>query len=145
MYPTSANAWNSIGKAKGPTEKNPTKEEREGTQTSAFEFPINFPFGGLRIIPSHHVQFDPQTNTTSIYMMDTTELGAIIVNEDPTSEEWTDPARDITKIKVRERYGMVLFNEGLAISVAKNVSIEPNEIVLPPQAIINSVTPNIRK
>ena len=145
MYPTSANAWSAIGKAKGPTEKNPTKEEREGTQTSAFEFPINFPFGGLRIIPSHHVQFDPQTNTTSIYMMDTTELGAIIVNEDPTSEEWTDPARDITKIKVRERYGMVLFNEGLAISVAKNVSIEPNEIVLPPQTIISGVTPIARK
>ena len=145
VYPTSANAWNAIGKAKGPTEKNPTKEEREGTQTSAFEFPINFPFGGLRIIPSHHVQFDPQTNTTSIYMMDTTELGAIIVNEDPTSEEWTDPARDITKIKVRERYGMVLFNEGLAISVAKNVSIEPNEIVLPPQTIISGVTPIARK
>ena len=78
-------------------------------------------------------------------MMDTTELGAIIVNEDPTSEEWTDPARDITKIKVRERYGMVLFNEGLAISVAKNVSIEPNEIVLPPQTIISGVTPITRK
>ena len=145
VYPTSANAWNAIGKAKGPTEKNPTKEEREGTQTSAFEFPINFPFGGLRIIPSHHVQFDPQTNTTSIYMMDTTELNAIIVNENPTSEEWTNPARDITKIKVRERYGMVLFNEGLAISVAKNVSIEPNEIVLPPQTIISGVTPITRK
>ena len=29
MYPTSANAWSAIGKAKGPTEKNPTKEERE--------------------------------------------------------------------------------------------------------------------
>jgi hypothetical protein len=47
-------------------------------------------------------------------MMDTSELGAIIVNEDPTTEEWNDPARDIMKIKVRERYGMVLFIEGLA-------------------------------
>ena len=40
---------------------------------------------------------------------------------------------------------MVLFNEGLAISVAKNVSIEPNEIVLPPQTIISGVTPITRK
>ena len=77
-------------------------------------------------------------------MLDTTELGAIFVSEEPTVDEWDDPARDIKKIKIRERYGLAIFNEGQAISLAKNVSIEPNEIVLPPQAIVNDI-PRIQR
>lgn len=145
VSPNTPNVWKSLGKMQGPTAMNATKEEREGTQQSAMSMPGLFPFGGLRIIPSPMVPFDPVTKTTSIIMMDSNELGALVVAEDPTSEQWNDPARDIMKIKLRERYGMILFNEGLGVSVARNVSINPNEIVLPARATINNVQPIVRK
>jgi hypothetical protein len=71
-------------------------------------------------------------------MFDSTELGALIVDEEVTTEEWLDPARDIRKIKLRERYGIGIFNEGQAIAVAKNVHIVPNMVVLPAQATIDA-------
>ena len=137
-------AWKKFTRVSGESAFNPTSEERIGTQESTFQFPSYFPGTGIRIVASPFVPFDPETKTTSIIMLDTTELGAIFVSEEPTVEEWDDPARDIKKIKVRERYGLVIFNEGQAVSIAKNVSIEPNEIVLPPQAIVSDI-PRIQR
>lgn len=145
LSPSQPDAWNSLGKSQGPSNKDPSRAEREGTQTSAPVIPARFPFGGLTIIPTHHVPFDTVEMTTSIIMMDTNEVGGIIVAEDPTTEEWDDPARDIRKIKIRERYGLVVFNEGYSISVAKNVSIDPNQIVLPPQATVTGLAEIVRK
>ena len=137
-------AWKSFTRMSGDTAFNPTPEERLGTQTSKLSFPSYFPGANIQIIPSPFVPFDADKKTTSIIMLDTTELGAIFVSEEPTVEEWADPARDIKKIKVRERYGLAIFNEGQAISIAKNVSIEPNEIVLPPQATVTNI-PRIQR
>ena len=137
-------AWKSFTRMSGDTAFNPTPEERLGTQTSKLSFPSYFPGANIQIIPSPFVPFDADKKTTSIIMLDTTELGAIFVSEEPTVEEWDDPARDIKKIKVRERYGLAIFNEGQAISIAKNVSIEPNEIVLPPQATVTNI-PRIQR
>lgn len=145
LTPSMPDAWKSLGKVQGPSPADPSKTEREGTQMSTPVIPARFPFGGLTIIPTHHVPFDTANNTTSIIMMDTNEVGGIIVAEDPTTEEWDDPARDIRKIKIRERYGLAIFNEGYGISLAKNVSIDPNEIVLPPQATIANVPAIVRK
>lgn len=137
-------AWKNFSRVSGDNAFNPTPEERVGTQQSTFSFPSYFPGAGIRIIASPFVPFDAENKTTSIIMVDTRELGAIFVSEQPTMEEWDDPARDIKKIKVRERYGLVIFNEGQAISIAKNVSIEPNEIVLPPQAVVSDI-PRIQR
>ncbi len=144
VYPSMSNAWKQAGKLTTNT-SNPTKEEREGTQQSTMGFPSMFPFGGITIIPSAHVPYDANARTTSIIMIDTTQTGAIVISEDPTTDEWTDQARDITKIKIRERYGFALYNQGQGISVARNVSIEPNAIVLPPQATISNVAPIVLK
>jgi len=145
LYPAVPDAWKDVGRYQGPTWGNPTQKEREGTQNSFPNFPIGFPFGGLTIIPTFHVPFDPVAQTTTIMMLDTSELGAVVVAEDPTAEEWDDPARDIKKIKIRERYGLIVFNEGLGISLARNVSIQPNEIVLPPRAVVEGIQPIQRK
>ena len=139
VTPSMSAAWKQAGKLTGTPTVNATREEREGTQQSKIGFPSMFPFGGLTVIPSAFVPFDPIAKTTSIIMMDSKEVGAIVISEDPTMEEWKDPARDIHKLKVRERYGFALFNQGMAISVAKNISIEPNCIVLPPQATISGL------
>lgn len=90
----------------------------------------------MRIIVSPFVAFDPKRKLTDIYMFDANELGALVVEEDITTEEWKDPSVEITKIKLREKYALAVLNEGLAIGKISNVHVVPNEIVLPPQATI---------
>lgn len=103
---------------------------------SAPELPnyLNVP---LLIVVSPFVPFDARRKLTDIYMFDRNELGVLLVDEELTTEEWTDPARDIQKIKVRERYGIGILNEGQAIATIKNVHVVPNEIVLPAQTTID--------
>ena len=138
-------AFRRFGRMSGQPATPLTENERVGTQNTPFKFPAYFPgTKGLTIIASPFVPFDAAKKTTSIIMLDTTELGAIFVQEEPTVEQWDDPARDIQNIKIRERYGLALFNDGQAVSIAKNVSIEPNEIVLPPQAIVSDL-PRIQR
>lgn len=91
----------------------------------------------FQIIVSPYVPFDPRRLLTDIYMFDRNELGALIVDEELTTEEFDDPRVDIKKIKLRERYALAILNEGQAIGVMKNVKVVPNEIVLPAQAQID--------
>ena len=144
VAPSLSAIWKQLGRTGKPT-SNPSKEEREGTQQSIITIPYKFPFGNLTIIPSHNVPFDPVAKTTSIIMLDSKELGALVVAEDPTTEEWVDMARDIRKVKIRERYGIALYNEGNSVSVAHNVSIEPNVLALPPTAMVTGLPEIIRK
>ena len=95
---------------------------------------MNIPF---RIIVSPFVPYDPRRKLTDIYMFDASELGVLIVDEEVTTEEFDDPRVDIRKIKLRERYGIGILNEGKAIATLKNVHVVANEIVLPAQAQIS--------
>lgn len=106
------------------------------TLTSAPQLPSYFPFP-FRIIVSPFVRFVPATRLTDIFMFDSNELGALLVAEDIMTEEWRDPSVDITKIKLRERYGIGILNEGLGIGVLRNIKVVPNEIVLPASASIS--------
>jgi hypothetical protein len=144
VAPSLSSIWKQLGRTGKPT-SNPSREEREGTQESIISMPYKFPFGNLTIIPSHNVPFDPINKTTSIIMLDSKELGALVVAEDPTTEEWVDMARDIRKVKIRERYGIALYNEGNSVSVAQNISIEPNALALPPTAMVTGLPEIIRK
>jgi len=110
--------------------------EYSQVQTGAPILPsyFNVPF---RIIVSPFVRYDAATRLTDIIMFDSSELGVLVVDEDVTTEEFDDPSVDIRKIKIRERYGIGILNEGLAIAVLKNVRVVPNEIVLPAQANID--------
>jgi hypothetical protein len=92
---------------------------------------MNVPF---LIIVSPFVYFDPARKLTDIYMFDSSELGVLIVDEEVSTEEFDDPARDIRKIKLRERYGIGILNEGQAIAKLSNVHVVPNEVALPAQA-----------
>lgn len=91
----------------------------------------------MRIIVSPFVRFDTRRKLTDIHMFDSRELGALIVDEEITTEEFDDPRVDIRKIKLRERYALAILNEGQAIGTIKNVHVVPNEIVLPAQAHID--------
>ena len=110
-------------------------EEYNQTMTSAPALPSYMPFP-FRILVSPFMPFDPDTRLTDIIVFQSGELGALLVDEELTTEEWRDPRIDVRKVKARERYGIGIYNEGLAIGVAKNVKVVPNEIVLPAQAQI---------
>jgi hypothetical protein len=110
--------------------------EYSQTLTSAPNLPSYFNIP-LRIIVSPYMKYDPRTKLTDILMFDSAELGALIVDEDVTTEEFDDPSVDIRKIKLRERYGIGIFNEGNAIAVLRNIKVVPNEIVTPAQTSIN--------
>ncbi len=91
----------------------------------------------FRIIVSPLVPFDPSRKLTDIFMFDSREMGALIVDEEVTTEEFMDPKVEMRKIKLRERYAVAILNEGQAIATIKNVKVVPNEIVLPAQAHID--------
>lgn len=91
----------------------------------------------FRVIVSPFVPFDPRRKLTDIYMFDSRELGALIVDEDVTTEEFMDPRVEIRKIKLRERYAVAILNEGQGVAVMKNVRVVANEIVLPATASID--------
>lgn len=95
---------------------------------------MNIPF---RIIVSPFVPYDARRKLTDIYMFDSSELGVLIVDEEVMTEEFDDPRVDIRKIKLRERYGIGILNEGKAIAVLKNVHVVPNEVVLPARPSIS--------
>lgn len=97
---------------------------------------LGFPFP-FQVLVSPFVYFDPVNKLTDIMIFDSNELGVLVVDEDITTEDFDDPSVDIKKIKIRERYGVAILNEGLAIAVMKNVSVKPNAIVLPAQAKID--------
>ena len=111
-------------------------EDYPQTLNSAPVLPSYFgvPF---RIIVSPFVFFDPRRKLTDIYMFDSNELGALVIDEAVTTEEFDDPRVDIKKIKIRERYGIGLFHEGQAIGKLANVHVVPNEIAMPVQAQID--------
>lgn len=106
------------------------------TMNSAPQLPNYFGIP-IRVIVSPFVPYDTRKKLTDIYMFDSSELGVLIVDEDITTEEFDDPRVDIKKIKLRERYGIGILNEGQAIGIMKNVHVVPNQVVLPAQATLD--------
>jgi hypothetical protein len=84
-------------------------------------FPTQF-----NIIVSPYMPFTSSSNKTDIVFCDINELGILVVDEEVTSDEWTDPSKDIMKMKFRERYGLAIKNDGRAVGVLKNVTIGKN-------------------
>ncbi len=119
----------------GTTSASPLSDYPQTLSTSP-QLPgyMNIPF---RIIVSPFVPYDPRRKLTDIYMFDSAELGVLIVDEEVTTEEFDDPRVDIRKIKLRERYGIGILNEGKAIATLKNVHVVANEMVLPAQTTID--------
>ena len=91
----------------------------------------------LRVIVSPFVNYDPRRKLTDIFMFDSNELGVLVVDEEVTTEEFADPSRDLRKLKLRERYGMQMLNEGQGCVSLKNVHVVANEVVLPAQTTID--------
>jgi hypothetical protein len=98
-----------------------------------------------RIIVSPFMPYNASNDTTTIAMCDSNELGILVVDEEVMTDQWDDPARDITKVKLRERYGLAIQNNGYGVGLLKNIKIAKsydfsNNIQLSLTGLGNSLT-----
>ena len=66
---------------------------------------------------------DKVNKTFDMFCVDANNVGVLIVKDDIKTESFVDPARDITNIKLIERYGFGILHEGRAVCSAKNISM----------------------
>jgi hypothetical protein len=118
--PGLAKSWYQGGMNVGPVASAPNVASTYANVPNLFPAP-------LRIIVSPFCSYTAANGSTpaktDIMMVDTNELGILVMDEDVTTEEWDDPNRDIRSIKFRERYGLGILNEGQAVAVARNINI----------------------
>lgn len=91
----------------------------------------------LAINLSPYVRFDKLNKKFDMYCVDASEVGVIVEKEALTTENWTDPEKDIRNIKAKERYGVGILNNGLAITVCKNLSVAATYPVPPTVRVQN--------
>lgn len=87
---------------------------------------------------SPFVSFDKINKKFDMYCLDRTEVGVIVQKEGLSTENWTDPERDLRNLKVKERYGIGMLNNGLAVSVAKGIAVAPSYPKAPVIKIANN-------
>ena len=80
----------------------------------------------LQVNFSPWVKFDKTTKKFDMYVVDRDEVGIIAQKEELTTENWTDPERDIRNLKCRERYGIGILNNGRGITVARDIAVAPS-------------------
>jgi hypothetical protein len=86
---------------------------------------LQIPF---KLMVSPQVPYNPITKLTDIYFVDNQNAGAIVNAEAITHYQWNDPERDIHMIKLREKYGLAILNEGRGVGIVKNVKVTPNRV-----------------
>ena len=80
----------------------------------------------MRINFSPFVRFDKKAKMFDMYILDASEVGVIAEKEALTTDNWTDPERDIRLLKCKERYGVGILDHGKGICVAKNITVAPS-------------------
>lgn len=66
--------------------------------------------------------------TTTVTMLDSSSCGVLVQKTPVSTEEYDDPARDIRALKIMEKWGMSLLEQGKAVAVARNVVITRNYV-----------------
>ena len=94
----------------------------------------------LTINFSPFVKFDKLNKKFDMYCLDRSNVGVIVEKEGLSTENWTDPERDIRLLKVKERYGVGILNNGRGITVARNLAVAPTYPV-PPTVNIQAAIP----
>lgn len=98
---------------------------REHGMNSGFPIPSYFPWS-FRVEVSPLVPFDSETLLGDIYLLSSGNVGFFLVDEELTQVEWRDETAEIAKVKMRERYGFAIANEGQGVGVMKNVKLAKN-------------------
>ena len=91
----------------------------------------------LTINFSPFVKFDKTKKLFDMYCIDRSNVGVIAQREALTTDNWNDPERDIRLLKVKERYGVGILDNGRGITVARNIAVAPTYPVAPEVRIKN--------
>jgi hypothetical protein len=137
--------WQAASRAANGDAQRLTAEESNQLLQTTPTLPSYSPLSGLTVIPSPYVPYDEDTNTASIIMIDTRNTGVLITNEQLTIDGWDEKANDLKVIKLREKYALALYDQGRAVAIARNISLEPNEIFNNPQITIENLPVISRK
>lgn len=101
----------------------------------AWNYPVNSKEGvanatapmGLNVLVSPFVSFTAKTSSAAaksdVFLIDRNEIGVLLVRDDMSTDDWNDPSRDISMLKMKERYDIVTLGDGEGITVAKNVDL----------------------
>lgn len=73
---------------------------------------------------SPFIPFNKDTKNFDMYVVDRNNIGIILEKDPLSTEQFDDPTRDIQSIKIKERYGIGVLDEGKAVSVARNLAFE---------------------
>lgn len=84
------------------------------------------------------VHFDKINKRFDMYCLDRSEVGVIAQREALSTDNWTDPERDIRNLKAKERYGVGILNNGKAVTVARNIAVAPSYPAAPVINITNT-------
>lgn len=68
--------------------------------------------------------FNFETKKFDMYVVDRKNVGILLEKDPLTTEQFDDPMRDIQTIKVKERYGIGVLNQGKAVAAARNLAFE---------------------
>lgn len=72
---------------------------------------------------SQFAPIDKRAKTFDIFSVDRNNVGVLIQKDDIKVDNFVDPSRDITNVKLIERFGYGVSHEGRAICSAKNISM----------------------
>lgn len=92
----------------------------------------------LAINFSPFVRFDKLKKRFDMYCIDRSEVGVIVEREGLSTDDWNDPERDMRMLKVKERYGVGILDNGKGIAVARNIAVAPT-YPLPPELRIQNL------
>jgi hypothetical protein len=76
----------------------------------------------LSVVVTPYQTVDVSAGTSTVTMCQRSELGMLLVDHGVQTDEWNDPARDILKVKFKERYAIATSSNGQAVKHAKNVN-----------------------
>lgn len=74
---------------------------------------------------SPFIKFDKQNRTFDMYIINRNNVGVIAQKDALSTDNWTDPERDIRLLKAKERYGVGILDNGRGICVARNIAVAP--------------------
>lgn len=96
------------------------------------------PFG-FNVNLSPFAPLDKVNRTFDMFCVDGNNVGVEIVRDPIRTESFVDPARDLTNIKMIERYGFGIHDEGRAIVQARNISLAKSYPIPPRVLQLDSV------
>lgn len=68
--------------------------------------------------------FNYETKNFDMYVVDRNNIGILLEKTPLATEQFDDPMRDIQTIKINERYGIGILNEGKAVATARNIAFD---------------------